>query len=126
MKITRKNLKRLIESYLAEGTLSKSEKDLIRTQVEVELGEEFELLASQAKSLEDYDRMEKIFPPGGALRGEDSAASQRGHGNSCFCLFSTGPLYSMRKTWSSGTVADPAPRESELSGYAIREIRPMK
>ena len=61
MKITRKQLRVLIESYLAEGTLSQRERDLIRAQVEVELGEEFELLARQAKSLEDFNRMEKIF-----------------------------------------------------------------
>lgn len=61
MKIKRKNLKRLIESYIAEGKLSQREKDSIRTQVELELGEEFELIAAQAKDLDEYENLEAMF-----------------------------------------------------------------
>jgi len=61
MKLTKHKLKKIIKNILNEARLSKSEKELIRMQVELELGEEFELLAAQAKDLDDYDRMYQIF-----------------------------------------------------------------
>lgn len=61
MKTTKSNLKKIIKNLLNEARLSKSERELIRLQVELELGEEFELLAAQAKDLEDYDRLHQMF-----------------------------------------------------------------
>ena len=65
MKISRSRLKRLIRESIKrkifEGKLSKSDKEFIRNQVELELGEEFELIARQAKSIEEYDRLEQMF-----------------------------------------------------------------
>ena len=61
MKLTQHKLKKIIKNILNEARLSKSEKELIRLEVELELGEEFELLASQAKDLNDYNRMYQIF-----------------------------------------------------------------
>ena len=65
MKLTRRRLRLLIKESirrkLFEGKLSKSDKDFIRNQVELDLGEEFELIARQAKSIEEYDRLEQMF-----------------------------------------------------------------
>ena len=62
MKLSKLKLRKIIEAALLnEGRMSKSERELIRLQVEIELGEEFELLAAQAKDLEDYNRMDAIF-----------------------------------------------------------------
>ncbi len=62
MKISKFKLRKIIEAALLnEGRMSRSERELIRLQVEIELGEEFELLASQAKDLEDYNSMDAIF-----------------------------------------------------------------
>lgn len=61
MKLSQRKLKKIIKNILSEARLSKSERELIRLQVELELGEEFELLAAQAKDLEDYDRMYQMF-----------------------------------------------------------------
>ena len=65
VKITRRQLRKLIKESirkkLFEGRLSKSDKDYIRNQIELELGEEFELIARQAKSIEEYDRLEQMF-----------------------------------------------------------------
>tara|TARA_Y100000992_G_scaffold259315_1_gene193807 strand:- start:788 stop:1699 length:912 start_codon:yes stop_codon:yes gene_type:complete len=62
MKLSKFKLRKIIEAALLnEGRMSKSERELIRLQVEIELGEEFELLAAQAKDLEDYNRMNAIF-----------------------------------------------------------------
>jgi hypothetical protein len=58
----RKLIRKLIkEALIKEAKLSKSEKDKIRLEVEIELGEEFELIASQAKDLEEYERLEAMF-----------------------------------------------------------------
>jgi hypothetical protein len=62
MKLSKYKLRKIIEAALLnEGSISKSERELIRLQVEIELGEEFELLAAQAKDLKDYNRMDAIF-----------------------------------------------------------------
>ena len=62
MKLSKLKLRKIIEAALLnEGRMSTSERELIRLQVEIELGEEFELLAAQAKDLEDYNRMDAIF-----------------------------------------------------------------
>lgn len=61
MKLHKSQLKNLIRSVLSEGKLSQREKDLIRSQVEVELGEEFELIAAQAKDLDEYENLEAMF-----------------------------------------------------------------
>lgn len=62
MKLSKFKLRKIIEAALLnEGRMSNSERELIRLQVEIELGEEFELLAAQAKDLEDYNRMDAIF-----------------------------------------------------------------
>lgn len=62
MKLSKLKLRKIIEAALLnEGRMSNSERELIRLQVEIELGEEFELLAAQAEDLEDYNRMDAIF-----------------------------------------------------------------
>ena len=62
MKLSKLKLRKIIEAALLnEGRMSRSERELIRLQVEIELGEEFELLAAQAKDLEDYNRIDAIF-----------------------------------------------------------------
>ena len=76
MKITRRQLRKIIQESirrkLFEGKLSKSDKDFIRNQVELELGEEFELIARQAKSIEEYDRLEQMF-----LRNVEEESNRR-------------------------------------------------
>ena len=61
MKISKGQLKNLIKSVLNESKLSKSEKETIRLNVQIELGEEFEKKAAQAKTLEEYDMLEASF-----------------------------------------------------------------
>ena len=61
MKISKSQLKRLIKSVLNESKLTKSEKETIRLKVELELGEEFEKKAAQAKTLEEFDAIEADY-----------------------------------------------------------------
>jgi len=61
MKISKGQLKHLIKSVLNESNLSKSEKETIRLKVQLELGEEFEKKAAQAKTLEEFDAIEADY-----------------------------------------------------------------
>lgn len=60
MKITRKNLKRLIETYLVEGILTNDEKAAIRDQVRMELSRSF-WSENVAKTREEYSQLEAQF-----------------------------------------------------------------